>query len=151
MLYRQETQKKDKVSDGAIRRLANRIHPATIYELILLSEADHLGRGPFGDVDNPAQLLLPDAHLSGEWLLKRARTIEVESSKPKDLILGRDLIELGFAPGPNFGKIIRLTNELRDQLNFSREQVLEAIFEKGESEAITSLESLLEGHNGSKV
>jgi hypothetical protein len=49
------------VSDRAIRRLARRIAPATIRELALLSEADHLGRG--GVTTSPE---------GGAWLLARA-------------------------------------------------------------------------------
>jgi len=49
MFYTLEVINRKKVSDGAIRRLASRIHPATIYELALAAESDHRGRGPFPD------------------------------------------------------------------------------------------------------
>lgn len=44
MLYITDVIKGEKVSDGAFRRLAQRIHPATIRELVLVVQSDHLGR-----------------------------------------------------------------------------------------------------------
>ncbi len=55
-LYEEEVKKGAKVSDGAIRRLAKKISPATIKELVLVAEADHLGRGPFpGEQDSESK------------------------------------------------------------------------------------------------
>jgi len=127
MFYIEEVIRDNKISDGAIRRLAQKIHPATIQELVYVSEADHLGRGSF-DPEIKDQLLLPvDQFLAGAWLLKRARKLEVESSRPADLTRGRDWINRGYEPGPNIGKLIKLSNDLRDEKNFSKEIVFELI------------------------
>ncbi len=125
MFYVEEVVRNNKISDGAIRRLANRIYPATIQELVFVSEADHLGRGLF-DQEIKEQLLLPENQFPvGEWLLKRARDLEVEDSRPADLTRSRDWISLGYKRGENIGKLIRLSNSLRDEKNFLEKWSLE--------------------------
>lgn len=145
MFYIEEAVRKNKISDGAIRRLAQRIHPATIQELVLISEADHLGRGCF-DPEIKELLLLPaDQFPAGKWLLEKARVLEVEASRPADLTLGRDWINRGYKSGKNIGELIRLANDLRDEKNFSREMVFEIIDGIDEpGEAIKKLKSALE-------
>lgn len=143
-LYTQEFVRKEKVTDKAIRKLAQKIYPATIQELVLVAEADHNGRGPFTDPKNPIQLLLPDGFPARKWLLKRARDLDVEKSKPTDLIMGRELISLGYKPGPNFGKIIKLANDLRDEKEFTKDQFFKEIIEiKNTEVAIEKLVKLL--------
>ncbi len=123
MFYIEEVVRGNKISDGAIRRLADRIYPATIQELVFVSEADHLGRGVF-DSEIKEQLLLPDNQFpAGPWLLKRARELEIESSRPANLTRGRDWIQLGFKQGPVIGKLIKLSNNLRDEKNFTKEMI----------------------------
>tara|TARA_B100000315_G_scaffold260790_1_gene325251 strand:- start:2904 stop:4271 length:1368 start_codon:yes stop_codon:yes gene_type:complete len=85
---------KAKASDAAIRRLARRV--GRIDRLVRVAHADMLGRPPL-------QVNTFDA---GDWLIKRARTLEVEAAAPKPIILGRHLIQLGLKPGPHFGPII---------------------------------------------
>lgn len=144
MFYIDETVRGRKISDGAIRRLAKRIHPATIQELVLVSESDHLGRGSF-DPEVKEQLLLPDDQFpAGSWLLERARALDVESSRPADLTRGKEWVSLGYKPGPNMGELIGLANDLRDDRGFSREMVFESIDGIGSSEeAIKKLQSIL--------
>jgi tRNA nucleotidyltransferase (CCA-adding enzyme) len=144
MFYIEEVLKKKKISNGAIRKLAKRIDPATIYELTLVAEADHLGRGPFDKPEIREQLLLsPEKFLPKEWLLKRARAIEVEKSKPADLIRGRDLLNLEYKPGIDFGKIIKLANNLRDEKEFTREMIFQILEKtKNTKEAVRNLEAL---------
>ena len=73
----------------------------------------------------------------------RARELKVEQSKPADLLQGRDLISLGLNPGPEFGKIIRLANELRDDHESSREKVLQVIYgSRTTADALAKLEKL---------
>lgn len=145
MFYVEEVVRNNKISDGAIRRLANRIYPATIQELVFVSEADHLGRGLF-DQEIKEQLLLPENQFPvGEWLLKRARDLEVEDSRPADLTRSRDWISLGYKRGENIGKLIRLSNSLRDEKKFSREMVFGIVDKINNSdEAIKKLEKILE-------
>ncbi len=122
--YIEEVVKKNMISDGAIRRLAKRIYPATIQELVLVAEADHLGRGEF-DVEVKEQLLLSDDEFpASDWLLERARSLKVEDSRPADLTRGKDWILLGYGPGgPHIGQLIEMSNRLRDEKNLSRAEV----------------------------
>lgn len=143
--YIEEVIKGKPISDGAIRRLAKRIHPATVRELALIAEADHLGRGFFENERETEQLLIPAvAFPAGAWLVERARKLAVEASKPADVILGRQLLALGYKPGKHIGEIIRLANELRDEKNFSAEQILSTIAKTSKpEEAIEILNKLL--------
>ena len=80
--------------DSAIRRLARRVE--RIDRLVRVSRADQAGRPPMKFDGFPA----------GDWLLERARALEVEDSAPKPIVMGRHLIELGLEPGQHFGKIL---------------------------------------------
>ena len=84
---------KDKASDGAIRRLANKVK--RIDRLVRVASADIKGRPPRED-DFP----------EGPWLLKRAEELKVKDSEPKPIILGRHLIDKGLKPGPEFSPIL---------------------------------------------
>jgi len=146
-LYINKYEKNEKITDGAIRRLAKRIYPATIQELVAVALADHLGRGPFYDDQGQMYFTLYSA---GEFLIDTARKLGVEKSKPEDIIRGKDLISLGFQPGPFFGRIIDLANQLRDEKNFTREQIME-VLEAGspddrprQTELIEKLQAILE-------
>jgi len=154
LLYIDETIKGTPVSDGAIRRLAARIHPATIRELLLVAEADHLGRGPYIDAEDPGQLLIPDTYPPREWLLNKARILGVEESKPVDIIRGKDLIALGYAPHPKashgilFGQIIRNANDLRDEKGYTREQIFSEMYELSLEKAAEKLAFLVAQKKG---
>lgn len=145
MLYGDETVRGQQVSDGAVRRLAKDIYPATIRELVALSEADHLGRGPFDDTtDIDGMLMPPNEYPARDWLLTRARRLEVEDSVPVKMTRGRDWIRLGFRPGNDIGRLIRAAEELRDEKGFTREMALGAVSGIGDAkEAIEKLRSLL--------
>lgn len=145
MFYTDAVVKKRPVTDGAIRRLAKRIAPATIYELTLVAQADHYGRGPFPDPNFPAQLLLPEGRYpAGAWLRQRAEELGVERTQPVDLIKGRELLALGFLPGVAIGNIIRLANDLRDNHQWTREMVLQTLVHIADpAVAIATLEKQL--------
>ena len=67
----------------------------------------------------------------------------MENKKPTDVIMGRDLIKLGFSPGPIFGEIIQLANQLCDEHNFTKEQILGILQNSpNESEALIKLRSI---------
>ena len=132
----------EEISDGAFRRLAKRIHPATIAELTFVAEADHRGRGPFVDPAHLEQFLLPDPYAAGAWVRKRAQELAIYKETPKPILQGRDLIGLGFQPGKEFGKVIALAEDLRDQKNYTREQILELI--SGTSSIATVVRKLTE-------
>lgn len=144
MFYIEERVRENRVGDGAVRRLAKRIHPATIQELVLVSEADHLGRGPFG-TEVREQLLLPDnQYPAGKWLLEKARALEVEASRPADLTRGRDWINFGYSPGRHIGKLIELSNSLRDEKDLSKDMIFEIVDGLDDpDEAINKLQTAL--------
>lgn len=145
MRYTDEVIREQKVSDGAIRRLAKKIYPATILELVAVAEADHLGRGPYDTPEAKEQLMIPaNEYPPREWLLERARKIAVEDSQPADLTQGRDWIAMGYRPGPEFSQLIKLANELRDDKEYTREQVFQAVDEIADAKrAIEKLKELL--------
>jgi len=80
------------VSDGAFRRLAQKVD---LELLALLARADCHGRT--GHFDCSAM----------DWFLDRARAIGVEHAAPAPLVLGRHLIALGVAPGPQMGTMLK--------------------------------------------
>lgn len=134
--YLNERRKGEKISDGAFRKLAKRVHPATIEELTYVAEADSLGRGPFLDPEHARQFLLPvvtepfDGFAGGEWARRKARELDVMREPPQPILRGRDLIDLfHFTPGKSFGEIISLADACRDDLGWTREQVLGSIAE----------------------
>lgn len=109
------------VSDGAFRKLARNLYPATIEELARLGYADGTGTGYYGTLKN---LSFPKTYPESEWLLARADNVGVGQEKPVDVILGRDLIEMGYKPGRKFGEVIQLANALRDDKGYSRENLI---------------------------
>jgi tRNA nucleotidyltransferase (CCA-adding enzyme) len=128
IFYIQEVQKGEKVTDGAIKRLAARIHPATLKQLVCVAKADHLGRGPFVDPHEPEKSLMPLDYPAGKWILKRASELGIYEAKPEPVLFGRDLIALGFEPGPLFGKVIKAAEE-RHVRGSSREEILALIYQ----------------------
>ena len=86
----------NEVGDGAFRRLAKKVD---LELLARLAKADCLGRpGPF---DCSAM----------DWFLERARALGVEHGAPPPLLLGRHLLKLGLAPGPEIGRILKAIYE----------------------------------------
>ena len=125
--------------------MADRIYPATIRELVLVAEADHMGRGPYDTPESREALMLPtDTYPPRDWLLERARNLKVEDSKPSDLTRGKDWIAFGFKPGPEFRQLITLSNDLRDDKGFGREQVFQAVDGiEDPAQAISKMEKIL--------
>lgn len=83
-----------KVGDAAVRRLARLV--GRIDRLVRVARADQMGRPPVDFDGFPA----------GEWLLNKARCLDVERAAPRPIVMGRHLIELGLKPGPDFGRIL---------------------------------------------
>ncbi|MPY90099.1 MAG: hypothetical protein GEU99_19520 [Luteitalea sp.] len=84
------------VSDGAFRRLARKL------DLELLSRLAHADcHGRAGHFDCSAI----------GWFIERARMLGVEHAPPKPLLMGRHLLDLGVAPGPSMGQILRAVYE----------------------------------------
>lgn len=89
---------KDTVTDGAFRRLAQKVD---LELLVRFARADCHGRT--GTFDCSAM----------DWFIERARSLGVEHRPPAPILMGRHLIELGVAPGPRMGEILRAVYELQ--------------------------------------
>jgi tRNA nucleotidyltransferase (CCA-adding enzyme) len=101
---------RDRVSDGAIRRLARRCEADLLYRV---ARADCLGRG---GRPSPAAM---------EWFRDRVRALAVEQRGPEPLLKGRDVLELGLVPGPRVGRVLAEVFEAQlDGAVASREQAL---------------------------
>lgn len=88
-------------SQRAVRRLANRLHPATIDELSAVMRADHNGRPPL-----PREI---PAAVAG--IRRIARELELQARAPKPILQGRHLMKAGLKPGPRFGALIKTAFE----------------------------------------
>jgi tRNA nucleotidyltransferase (CCA-adding enzyme) len=88
---------RERVSDGAIRRLARKCEPDLLYRV---ARADCLGRRP-GRFEPVAM----------EWFRERVRALEVAVGPPEPLLKGRDLLALGLPPGPRVGEVLRAVYE----------------------------------------
>jgi tRNA nucleotidyltransferase (CCA-adding enzyme) len=80
----------------AVRRLANRLAPATIRELATVMIADAFGRPP-----KPREIPAGVTEL-----LEAAERLDLQAQAPRPILQGRHLIERGMKPGPGFGKIL---------------------------------------------
>lgn len=95
-------------SDTALRRLAQRLYPATILQLLRVAEADKPGRISTNmSIDHLQQIALQAANL------------DVSSDKPKPLIQGRDLLKLGVDPGPEMGALLHALFDQQLEGDFS--------------------------------
>ena len=102
---------RDKVGDGAFRRLAQKVD---LELLARLAKADCLGREP-GRFNCAAM----------DWFLARAHALGVENRPPAPLLLGRHLLALGAEPGPGVGRVLKAVYE--QQLDGSVTTLEEAI------------------------
>jgi tRNA nucleotidyltransferase (CCA-adding enzyme) len=84
---------RDRVGDGAVRRLARKCEPDLLYRV---AKADCLGRRP-GAFEPVAM----------EWFRERARQLDVAVRPPEPILKGRDVVALGVPPGPEIGRILR--------------------------------------------
>jgi len=85
-------------SAASIRRLAQRLAPATIEQLRRVMEADSRGRPPLDPADTSGRI---------EALGEAARQLHLEQEAPRPILQGRHLIELGLKPGPDFGPVLK--------------------------------------------
>ena len=90
---------RDRIGDGAIRRLARKCEPDLLYRV---ARADCLGRRP-GTF----------APVAMEWFRDRVRALDVAERPPEPLLKGRDVVGLGVAPGPEVGRILKAVYELQ--------------------------------------
>ncbi|MCS7156562.1 MAG: HD domain-containing protein [Blastocatellia bacterium] len=89
---------RERVSDGAFRRLAARCDLELLY---LVAKADALARGPASNAE------------AEEWFIARARALGVEHAPPRPLLMGRHLLQLGMKSGPEMGRLLRTIYEMQ--------------------------------------
>jgi tRNA nucleotidyltransferase (CCA-adding enzyme) len=88
---------RERVGDGAIRRLARKCEPDLLYRV---AKADCLGRRP-GRFEAVAM----------DWFRERAQQLDVAKRPPQPILRGRDLLALGLSPGPELGRVLRAVYE----------------------------------------
>lgn len=93
---------RDRVGDGAFRRLARKCDLDLLYRV---AKADSLGRRAPGAPE-------PDAEAQ-EWFIARAKALNVMHEPPAPLLMGRHVLELGVKEGPAVGKITAAVYELQ--------------------------------------
>ncbi len=103
---------RERITDAAFRRLSRKCDQELLY---LVSKSDAMARGP------------ASGNESEDWFIAKARALGVASGPPRPLLLGRHLLELGLAPGPRVGEILRAVYEL--QLDGRVETLEQAIAE----------------------
>ena len=93
---------KNGAKSKAIRRLATKVN---IEELVIVAKADFLGR--------TSPEALTGMYEAGEWLLEKAKDLKVQNKPLDNLLQGRDLIDLGLEPSPEFTSILNEVYELQ--------------------------------------
>ena len=88
--------------DTTVRRLARKIAPATLDELLAVMQADHLGRPPLIPAETVRRL---------EQLRTAAQRLILEHAAPRPIVLGRHIIALGYQPGPQFKRALEAAFE----------------------------------------
>ncbi len=98
--------------DSAIRRLASK---CDLHEVLLLHEADYKGRA----------LDTSDFESRKIWFQEKIKSLSLEEGI-KPLVRGRDLIRIGFTPGPHFGRLLKQAFEMQlDGLD--KEEILDTL------------------------
>ena len=91
------------------------IFKETFREKGLLHEADYKGEQFDSSNFEPRKL----------WFQKKIKSLSLEEGI-KPLVWGRDLIQIGFTPGPHFSKILKEAFEMQLE-GFGKEEILENI------------------------
>ena len=107
--------KNNPVTKRMVGRLTRALEPASIKEWAVVVEADHSAR-------KPAPGGMPERCAE---IVRMAEEIGCEDSGPKEILMGRHLIEMGMEPGPEVGNILRRAFEA--QMNGEFESIEEAI------------------------
>lgn len=105
---------RERVSDGALRRLAGKCEPELLYRV---ARADCLGRAP-GRFEPVAM----------EWFRDKVHALDVAERPPESLLQGRHVLGLGLLPGPEVGRIVKAVYErqLDGAVNTIEEAIAEA-------------------------
>lgn len=102
----------------AIKRLSLKVN---IEDLCLVCLADCLGR-TIKDKEK-----CPNAT---SWLLNKAKELEIHNVPIKQLVQGRDLINLGFKPSEKFKEILEFAFDLQLDFHLEKELIIKKIMEK---------------------
>lgn len=93
----------------AVKRLANRLYPATINQLLTVMMCDTNGR-------NFPEHRMPTGYNDIKELAKEFNVLE---KKYEYILMGRHLAELGLQPGPQYGNILSKANEAQENGEFN--------------------------------
>ena len=102
----------------AIKRLSLKVN---IEDLCLVCLADCLGRDIL-DKDK--------CYKATEWLLEKAKELEIHNEPIKALVQGRDLIALGFEPSQKFKEILDFAFDLQLDEHLEKEIIIKEIKKK---------------------
>lgn len=132
------------IAFGPLRRLMHEIRPATFIELLLVTAADQLGRGPFPRPDG--LVAAPERYDGLAWGKKVFQAHHLD--QPLDPILsGRDLVERSWPTGPLIGEAVMLAEQL-SWVGFSRTEILDILSSVDSPvEAVDALRSLVIAEN----
>jgi tRNA nucleotidyltransferase (CCA-adding enzyme) len=101
----------------AIKRLSLKVN---IEDLCFICLADCLGRTIKDKEKCPK---------ATSWLLNKAKELDIHNEPIKQLVLGRDLIELGFKPSNKFKEILEFAFDLQIDENMNKEEIIKKIIE----------------------
>jgi tRNA nucleotidyltransferase (CCA-adding enzyme) len=93
---------RDKIGDGAFRRLARKVDPELLYRV---AKSDSMGRRAPGKKEPGSEKI--------EWFRERIRQLGVSHGPPPALLMGRHLLEMGLKPGPRMGEILEKVYQLQ--------------------------------------
>jgi tRNA nucleotidyltransferase (CCA-adding enzyme) len=106
----------------AYRRLARRLAAAGLAARLLCraARADHFGRA----TAEARARRFPEA----DEFLRRMEALDVADRAPRDVVLGRHLIERGFTPGPAIGRLLRACRDVQDETGWDDpERILQRV------------------------
>lgn len=105
---------------NAVRRLVKKVHPVPWRVLLASTEGDWRGRAfPGLDVD---------PYPAGERFARTVADHRLDAEPTKPLVLGRDVLALGLAPGPEIGRLVALVEDARDRGEIvTREEALDLL------------------------
>ncbi|HEV2911676.1 MAG TPA: HD domain-containing protein [Pyrinomonadaceae bacterium] len=97
--------KREEIGEGAFRRLARKCELELLYRV---ARADTLGRNAPWVPREKWYDAAPQ-----EWFIARARSLAVERSAPRNILMGRHLLELGLKPSRLVGEIVAAVYEMQ--------------------------------------
>lgn len=100
----------------AYRRLARKLARAgtSIELLVRVARADHLGR--------TTEDAIAGRFEAGDAFLAASRDHAIDRAAPRDVVLGRHLIERGFSPGPDFAPVLERCRDVQDETGWTDPQ-----------------------------